>query len=137
MLTGCQGVDLGLLLADHVEETVLRQSAHFVSRSMFNLLETYHLPLLLVLQLLMQLTQTRSTLVARAVWPWASATGRWASLHLTWCRHSWVIEIEVHANAGPAACAFDVPPHATGGSSALVFVMDTSIHRCSGSKRVR
>jgi hypothetical protein len=63
VLRGLEAVDLGLLGADHVEQTV-------------------DLALLLGLELLVQLAQTGSAFMVGAVWPGASAAGRGALLHL-------------------------------------------------------
>lgn len=136
LLTGGQSVDLALLLTDHVQQTVLYRSAFAILSCSWKLL-AYHLALLFVLEFLMQLAQTWCALMVRAMRPWASTTGRWTLLHLTRRRYSWVVEVKVHTNAGPTSCPFDVPPHATGGSSALIFVLNASIHCRCGSKRVR
>lgn len=71
LLAGGQGVDLGLLLADHVEEAVLHAMSAFPGGIQQHC--THHLPLLLVLQLLVQLAQAGCSLVVGTVR--ASTTG--------------------------------------------------------------
>lgn len=100
-------------------------------------LSTHHLPLLFVLQLLMQLAQTGCALMVWAVRERSSTTSRRAPLHLAGRRDSWVVEVEVHADAGPATGPFDVPPHATGGGPALIFVLDACVHCGGGCEGVR
>jgi hypothetical protein len=110
-VAGLEGGDLRLLLADHVEEAVLPLS---VPRCR-DVMDTHHLALLLVLELLMHLSQAGCALMVRAMRPWTPATGRGALLHLTRCWHGRVVEVQVHADAGPAACALDFPTHTTRG----------------------
>lgn len=74
--------------------------------------------------------------MVRAMRPWASATGRWTLLHFPRCRYGWVIEVQVHANTGSTSCSLDVSPHTTGGSPALVFILNACVHCCGGSQGV-
>jgi hypothetical protein len=136
VLAGGQSVDLGLLLADHVEEAVLLSSVGTFLQDVW-VLATHHLPLLFVLQLLMQLAQAGCALMVWAVRERPSTTSRRAPLHLAGRWDTWVVEVEVHADAGPATGPFDVSPHATGGRPALIFVLDACVHCGGGCEGVR
>ena len=75
--------------------------------------------------------------MVRAMRPWAPAAGGWTLLHFSRRWDSWVVQVEVHADAGPATGPFDVPPHATGGGPALIFVLDACVHCGGGCEGVR
>ena len=91
---------------------------------------TYHLTLLLILQFLVQLTQAGVAFVVRAVWPGAARPGR--ALELSRGGKGRVVEVEVHADAGPATRPLDVPPHTTAGG-APILILDAGVHGGSGS----
>jgi hypothetical protein len=74
--------------------------------------------------------------MVRAMRPWTPATGGWALLHFPGGWDSWVVQVEVHADAGSTTGALNVPAHATRRRAARLFIVDTGIHGGSGSERV-
>lgn len=132
---GLEGGDLGLLLADHVEQPVLWASAHGLGEV---LEDAYHLAFLLIFELLMQLSQARRALVVWTMGPRAAGTGRGALLlHLARRRDGRVVEVQVHADAGSTAGALDVSAHAPRRGPAGVFGLDAGVHGGGGGQRVR
>jgi hypothetical protein len=75
--------------------------------------------------------------MVRAMRPWAPAAGGWTLLHFSRRWDSWVVQIEVHADARSATGALYVPAHTTRRGSARLFIVDACIHGGSGSERVR
>jgi hypothetical protein len=107
-MAGLQGRDLGLLLADHVEQAV-------------------DLAFLLVLELLVQLSHAWGALVVRALRR-APATGGRAALHLAGRGHGGVVEVQVHSNARSTARALHFSSHATRRGSPRLLVLDACVH---------
>lgn len=117
---GGGGGHLVLLLAYHGEQAV-------------------DLALLLVLELLVQLAQTRGTLVVGAVGPRGAAARRRALVHLAGSRQGRVVEAEVQTDAGATASAFDFSAHVAAAARrwpAGVLAVDSGVHGSSGCQRM-